>query len=276
MRETQAIIERARRISADIQQLDLAVDPALLQLKPGQSLLVRPYDQDGWDPYLREQWIPVDIQPGKVVVEMPTGHDYAPGDILSVLSPVGQPIPLRPRLQHLLLIADDAMPTPFILLARTLTGGGVAITMVLSGLATRPTPFILLARTLTGGGVAITMVLSGLATRYPLELLSPEVEILHGETDWTWPEQVETFQWADQVLILASSARREEAYHRLYDRITQLRHHDVPEHYVCGMFMQRLACGTGACGACEVPSRGKTRLACTAGPAMDLKRIIFR
>ncbi len=248
MRETQAIIERARRISADIQQLDLAVDPALMQLKPGQSLLVRPYDQDGWDPYLREQWIPVDIQPGKVVVEMPTGRDYAPGDILSVLSPVGQPIPMRPRLQHLLLIADDAMPTPFILLARTLTGGGVAI----------------------------TMVLSGLATRYPLELLSPEVEILHGETDWTWPEQVETFQWADQVLILASSARREEAYHRLYDRITQLRHHDVPEHYVCGMFMQRLACGTGACGACEVPSRGKTRLACTAGPAMDLKRIVFR
>ncbi|MCZ7541921.1 MAG: hypothetical protein M5U29_18805 [Anaerolineae bacterium] len=248
MRETQALIERVRRVSADVQQVDLAVDPALMQLKPGQALFVRRHDQPGWEPYLRELWIPADMHPGRLTVEITSSLDVAPNEIVDVLSPVGRPIPVRPRIQHLLLIADDALPTPFVFLARTLSGGGVAI----------------------------TLVLNGLAARYPLELLSPEVEIVRGDADWSWPDQVATFQWADQVLILAPGYRQADAYGRLLDRLRQIRTHDLPDHYACGLFYDRLACGAGACGACEVRAHDTPLLACTDGPAIDLKRVVFR
>jgi len=247
MRETQAIIERVRRASAELQQLDLAVDRSLVQLRPGQSLLAAALDASGWDPYLREQWIPVELRPGRVTVEVAVGRDYTPGQVVSVLSPVGSPIPTRPGLQHLLLIAEDALPTPFVLLSRGL---------------------------LSGGG-SVVLVLGGRATSYPLEQLSPEIEILRSDTDWKWPDQVETLQWADQVLVLAPGYAQLDTYHRLYDVIGQLRQHDIPDHYVCGMFYPRLACGAGACRSCEVPSRKEALLACEDGPAIDLKRVLF-
>lgn len=247
MREIQAIIERVRRVSADLQQLDLAVDRSLAQIKPGQSLYAALSDSAHWNPYLREQWIPVDLRPGLLTVEMAVGRVYAPGQAVSVLSPVGNPIPTRPGLQHLLLIAEDALPTPFVLLTRSL---------------------------LSGGG-SVVLVLGGRATTYPLEQLSPEIEILRSDTDWKWPDQVETLHWADQVVVLAPGPVQIDTYRRLYDVIGQLRQHDIPDHYVCGMFYPRLACGAGACQSCEVPSRKETLLACADGPAIDLKRILF-
>ena len=249
MRESQALVERVRQVSPEVAQADLAVDPALMQLRAGQALLVRRHDQVGWDPYLRELWIPVEMRPGRLTVELVSQWLPAPGDVLDVLSPVGRPIPVRPRLQHLLLIAEDALPTPFILLARTLSGGGVAI----------------------------TLVLSGLAARYPLELLSPEVEVVRGDLGWPWPEQVQTLQWADQVLVLAPHYRQAEVYGRWLDRVQQVRPEVHPDHFLCGLFYDRLACGAGACGACEVPGRdrGKPLLACTDGPALDLKKVVF-
>ena len=73
MRETQAIIERVRHVGAGIQQIDLAIDAALTQLEPGQSVFGAPFQQAGpttWEPYLRMQWIPVDVLPGRVVIEL--------------------------------------------------------------------------------------------------------------------------------------------------------------------------------------------------------------
>ncbi|MBN1679403.1 MAG: hypothetical protein JW966_03875 [Anaerolineae bacterium] len=248
MRETQAIIERVRQASADHQQLDLAVDPALAQLQPGQSLLARPVDAPITGTaasYLREQWIPVDVQTARITVEVPAQPVYAPGTVISLLSPVGCPIPLRPQSRHLLLIAED----------------------------TAPTPLIFLARRRLADGVAVTLVLGGQATGYPLELLPPEVEILHGETDWTWPDQVDTLTWADQVIALAPSFAYTDAYGSLFNVISQLRHQDIPDDYVCGLFYWRLACGTGACQACQVSCRGRDLLACVDGPAVDLKKV---
>ena len=247
MRETQAIIERARRVSSTIQQLDLAIDAALAQLKPGQSLFISPLERSGWVPYLREQWIPVNIEPGRLTVELPVGAVYSPGHVVSVLGPVGRPITLRPKIHHMLMIAEDAMPTPLIWLARTLTGGGVAV----------------------------TLVLGGHATTYPLELLSPEVEVIHSDTDWKWPDQVEMLQWADQVLVLAPTHTQMDVYARLYDTLSQLRHHDIPDNFVSGLFFHRLACGAGACEACQVPARKGRLLACTDGPAIDLRQVTF-
>lgn len=244
MRETQALIERVRRVSDDVQRVDIAAEPALAHLEPGQSLFVRPLEQPGWDPYLRDQWIPVSIEPGRVVVEIATERDVTPGTVLSVLSPVGRAIPFRSGLLHLLLIADDALPTPFIHAARALTGGGVEV----------------------------TLLMHGAARRYPLELLPPEVEVLHGGEHWSWPDQVEVLNWADQVLVLAPVERQLEVYERLYNTVAQLRSYNIPDGYICGMFAHTLACGAGACGVCMIPS-GKDLLTCVDGPAIDLKRV---
>ncbi len=248
MRETQAIIERVRRVSADLQQIDLGVDRALAQLKPGQSLFAALTENHAYDPYLREQWIPVEILPGRVVVEVSTESAYAPGAVVSLLSPVGRPIPLRPQLTHLLLIAEDTFPTPLVMLARRLIGGGAAV----------------------------TLVLGGQATRYPLEQLPPEIEIIRSNTvDWNWPEQVETLNWADQVIALAPMYAQVDFYARLYEIVAQLRQQAIPDHYLCGLYYPRLACGTGACLACQVPARKEPLLACSDGPALDLKQVKF-
>ncbi len=248
MRETQAIIERVRRVSADLQQIDLSVDRALAQLKPGQSLFAGPTENPSWNPYLREQWIPVDLMSGRATVEVPSGRDYSPGAVVSLLSPVGRPIPLRAPLAHLLLIADDTFPTPLVLLARH---------------AIR-------------GGAAVTLVIGGQAARYPLELLPHEVEIIRRESsDWNWPEQVETLNWADQVIALAPHATHQSVYGKLYDTVSQLRHQVIPDHFVCGLYYPRLACGAGACLACQIPAHKSALLACSDGPAIDLKVVKF-
>ncbi len=244
MRETQALIERVRRVSADVQQVALTIDSALAHLEPGQSITVRPVDQPGWDPYLREQWLPVDVQPGRMVVELPSGRRYAPGTAVTALSPVGRPIPFRDGVRHVLMIADDVLPTPFVHAARTLISAGVEA----------------------------TLLLHGMARRYPLELLPPEIEVIAADAEWSWPDQVEMLNWADQVLALAPEQTQLDIYRRLYETIAQLRSHDIPDGFVCGMFYPRLACAAGACSACMVPSRAAL-LACSDGPAIDLKRV---
>ena len=249
MRETQAIIERVRRVADGIQQIDLAVDAALAQLEPGQSVFALPFEYPTWEPYLRAQWIPVDVLPGRVVVEVqptPNASPYNPGDVVSLLSPVGRPLPIRGKIYHMLLIADDMLPTPFVYLAHKLIGGGVEV----------------------------TLVVGGRAEAYPLDLLPPQIEIIRSSTDWTWPDQVDTLNWADQVLILAPMQTHFEAYRRLYDAINQIRHQAIPDQYVCGLYYPRLACGTGACLGCMIPSK-KQLLACSDGPAIDLKRLNF-
>lgn len=247
MRETQAIIERVRRVSVALQHLELSVDPALAQIQPGQSLLAVALEPDGRAPYLREQWLPVDAQGTHITVERPGTARYLPGVAVSLLAPVGRAIPLRPGARNILLIAEDAAPTP--------------LTWV--------------ARRLVHDGAAVTLVLAGRALEYPLELIPAEVEILRGDTDWSWPEQVEMLTWAEQVIALAPIDTQAEAYGRLYHAIAQLRHNAVPDDFACGLFYQQLACGTGACSACLISVRDGDRLACVDGPVLDLKDVRY-
>lgn len=246
MRETQALVERVRHIGTGIQQIDLSIDQALAQLKPGQSVFAR-LENAGWETVLREQWLPVNLQRNTLTVEMSPADTFSPGQVVSLLSPVGRAFPARPSRSHVLLIVDDTLPTPLVWLARTL-------------IAER---------------LEVTMVLGGAAVRYPLELLPPEVEILRSDAGWTWPEQVETLNWADQVFVLAPAATQMAVYGELYETVRQIRQQLIPENYLCGVFFQRLACGTGACQACQLPSRKGELLACVDGPAIDLRQLEF-
>jgi len=248
MRETQAIIERVRRISPDLQQIELSTDAALSQMLPGQSLFVHLLENTQFAPYLREQWFPIAVAAARLVVELAPQQRYHPGQVVSLLTPLGRPIPVRSGAQHVLLIAQDTLPTPFVLLAQHLLAHEIAV----------------------------TLVLGGTALRYPLELLPPQIEVIHGDTGWSWPEQAQTLGWADQVIALAPPYAQSAIYGALYETIGQLRPGELPDGYALGLFHQPLACGTGACQACQVACHGGDVLACADGAAVDLKRVVFR
>jgi hypothetical protein len=158
MKDTQAIIERVRRINADVQHLELAVDDSLTKIKPGQSLLVRvaPFNpnfaDEIWHPYLREQWYPVNMVNNKLLIERPTSIRYEPGQIVNAMGLIGQPIRFRKTARTVLLIAYNTPPT--------------ALLMTI--------PWLL------GNKIAVTLVLLGSATDYGTQHLPPEIEVIRG------------------------------------------------------------------------------------------------
>lgn len=241
LKETQAIIERVTLINETHQRLHLSVDPHLLSLKAGQSLLVRS-DGQGFDPYLRERWFPVAIGKNEVVVERPLTSRYEPGGVISVIAPIGQPYRFRKQLRNVLFIACDTEPTPLVM----------------------PMLPLLINR------VSVTLLLLGRAADYHTQHLPPEVEVLHGEADWTWPNRVTTVGWSDQAFIVAPPAEETAYFARALQVFRELRAEIVPQ-YLLGVFQSALPCGVGACGACLVRMKGgDPAYACTDGPALDL------
>ncbi len=245
-KEARATIERVRRISSRLQRLELGVEEGLSHLKPGQMLLARLHE-DRWDPYLPERWVPVAVDGRTITIERPARNHYAPGQVVSVLGPVGAPFPMRYNLRNLLLIALDTMPTPLLFL------GGLAIRSKIS----------------------VTLVLSGVASEYPLEVLPEEVEVIEGDLDNGWPNQVTTVGWADQVIAAANPAYYNTLYPALLRKIHELRA-EVPRRYLLGIFDLPMACGVGTCQGCGVSCHtGGDRLICVDGPALDLEEVNF-
>ncbi len=253
MKDTQAIIERVRRVNPDVQHLELAVDEALTRIKPGQSLLVRVapfsahFTEEHWDPYLREQWYPVNMVNNKLVIERPTGTRYEPGQIVNAMGLIGQPIRFRKTARTVLLLAYNTPPT--------------ALLMTI--------PWLL------GNKIAVTLVLLGNAVDYGTQHLPPEVEVIRGsagteEQTLIWPNQVLTAGWADQVLVVVSKDDERLRFKRVMDLFENMRR-EVPKNYLFGVFQPTLACGIGACWCCALKMQGmEDKLVCTEGPAFDL------
>jgi hypothetical protein len=247
MRETQAIIERVSRLSDSVQRLHLAVEDSLLQIKPGQSLLARMLPER-WDPYLREQWWPVGILEGQLVVERPGNLGYEPGQAVSLLGPVGQPFRYKRNLRNVLLIADHALPIPLLMAVPALISNRVSVTLVLAGMEAR---------------------------RYPTQVLPPEVEVIHADDDLGWPKQVMTFGWADQIFATVNADDEMGRMQRIWTRIRALRA-EIPQYYLFAVAQPILPCGAGACGACLVTLReGAICTVCLDGPAIDMTKLPF-
>jgi dihydroorotate dehydrogenase electron transfer subunit len=244
MRETQGIIERAIRINAELSRLEVAVDFASGSIRPGQYFLARP--RPTWEPYLRERWEPVSLEAGRLSVDRRPEDVLTPGMAVDLLGPCGKPVPLRDGAERLLCIADDAAPSPLVALICACIEAGKAV----------------------------TVVLGGEAQRYPLGELPPQVEVLHKSEAWAWTEQVDTLQWADQVIALAPPHLALERYAELWQTVNQLRA-PLPQGFALGFFTGPMPCGTGACGACLVRGRRGDIYACTEGPAIDLSRVDF-
>ena len=246
MRETQAYIERIKRVNRGYQRLELAVDHALTAMHAGQALLVRriekDYEAEQWDPYLRDLWFPVDVQASNIlVVEQPARAHFVPGQLLSVIGPVGNPFRFRQKLRNILLIAYE----------------------------TPPAPLLLMLPRLLAKQVSVTMILMGAAREYETDHLPQELEVIQADDDLSWPDMVMTLGWADQVFVLVGQGD-ELAYFGEIMRQIRERRNDVPANYIFGVFQRQLPCGVGACHACMLSMRGASKLQCLDGPAFDL------
>ena len=251
MKETEAIIERVRRINNDFQHLEIAVDEGLWRIKPGQSFLARPpEDETSWSPYLRERWWPVNIGEGKLVVERPATEDYDPGQLMNLIGLVGQPYRFRRTLRNVLLIAYDTPPTPLLMTI----------------------PWLL------GNKISVTLVLAGTARTYNTQHIAQEVEVVMCDDDeddpLKWADQVMTIGWADQVFSAVGRDDESERFKKVLDKFTDLRN-GVPQNYLFGVFQMPIPCGAGACQACMIKMLKGTYLACMDGPAFDLTQVLL-
>jgi len=252
MKDSPAIIERIRRLNANYQQLDLAIeDESLRQIRPGQSLLARlvpPHaEEDTWDPYLREQWWCVGTTAsGALIVERPATSEYTPGQIVSVLGPIGSPYRFRRSLRNVLLIAYD----------------------------TEPIPLTITAPLLKKHNISTTLVLLGKARDYDTTHLDEEIEIITGDGNLNWDEMVMTLGWADQVFVVVGQDDEMMRFAEVVRIITERRNH-IPDNYLFGVFQPIQPCGIGACMACMIRTKEGLQAVCTKGPAFDLKQVLL-
>jgi hypothetical protein len=245
MHESPAIIERVRRINAKIQHVELAVQSSLAEMIAGQSLLVR-LNSQVWDPYLREQWWPVDFAPGRLIIERPGDVRYEPGREIAALGPVGEPFRFRRTLRHVLLVAYDTPPT-------------ILLSII---------PMLLAVRS------SITLVLAGSAITYETRHLPPEVEVIHGDADLNWPNRVMMVGLVDMVFVVVRPDDEILRMSKVWSVFSASRS-EIPRNYLFGVFNPVLPCGAGACGACMIRLRQGTALTCINGPAVDLTRVVL-
>lgn len=251
MRETQAYIERIRRVSRDYQRLELAVDKSLSALLAGQAVLARRVEKDyevqHWHPYLRELWFPVEILDSNIiVVERPAAFDYQPSQLLSLIGPVGKPFRFRRKLRNVLLIVYD----------------------------TPPTSLLMMLPALLSNDASVTMVMMGTARLYDTSHLPVEIEIVHADDDLSWQDMVMTLGWADQVFVLVGSSDELGNFSDVMALVRE-RRNDVPANYIFGVFQRQLPCAVGACYACVLRSKEGSKLQCVDGPAFDLTTLQF-
>lgn len=240
MLEAQAIIERVRRVAATVQRLDIAADTAHRNIGPGQLFLARSHDV--YAPYLREPWIPVGRAGQHLVIERPANRIYTPGQVVSLIGPVGRPLDPPPSVRNLLLVAYEFTPAALLMLADAI---------------------------LSRKG-AVSLALIGRAADYPVEALPAEVEVVRAAAEEAWTDRNKMLTWADQVVAVALPNDANTLYTRLVDQIRAVRLELTPD-YAFGLFHGPMPCGVGACQACLVTlSDGADVPACVEGPTFDL------
>lgn len=239
MKETTGLIEKISLPNATHQHLELAVDASLQSLKAGQFVMARASEL--WEPYLRVPWIPVDLRAGRLIIERPVEETYRVGQSVSLIGECGQQVRFRKGVRNVLFIAYNTAPTPLLM------------------------PIRLLLR----NKVSTTLVLLGKATDYGTTHLPPEVEVIHGDMDLNWPNQVMTVGWADQVFVCVDQDDEQYRFAQIYERMGE-RRNEIPKNYLFGLFQSGMACGFGVCDACAVRVSGEVQLACMHGCAFDL------
>jgi dihydroorotate dehydrogenase electron transfer subunit len=250
------VVER-RAVADRLTLLWLSAPEVSGRARPGQFTMLRL--GDGFDPFLaRPFWIHrvrdgADGEELALLIEA-VGRVTAllcraePGWPLRLLGPLGRAVPLRPGVRNLLLVADGAGIAPLVWLADEETVRGRSVTLLLGGRS----------------GEQL----------YPLELLQPEVEVAVATDDGSRGRRGSVAElvgdyatWADEIVACGPV----ELYRALAGVLRRLLWRRP-----CQVLLQvPIACGTGLCGDCAVPTRRRgTALACRVGPAFDLHDLV--
>jgi dihydroorotate dehydrogenase electron transfer subunit len=216
------------------------------RLQPQFSLNDESAEADNSGSAAFDRWdllIPPDDDPGYRWLER-----LDPGSTVNLIGPMGQGFTLSPQTRNLLVLTEpDRLAALLPVIDQMLDQNG-RVTLVLHDVQrSNPTPLLALLP------------------------IAVEVHLAHSFDQWR--QQIDdSVAWADQIcaavprstyLTLSESIRRRRF--RLEPGFTQV------------LVEADLACGTGACLACVVPSaNGGVTRACVHGPVMDLTRLVER
>ncbi len=171
-----------------------------------------------------------------------------PGSSVNLIGPLGQGFDLSAQTRNLLVLAEPARLAALLPVIDHMLDQNGRVTLILHDVQrSNPTPML---------------------TMLPLAV---EVHLAHSFDQWR--QQVDdSVPWADQICAALPSS----TYLSLAETI-RLRRFRLESDFVQMLVEADLACGTGACLACVVPSaNGGVTRACVHGPVMDLARLVGR
>jgi dihydroorotate dehydrogenase electron transfer subunit len=238
-----AIIKAKAEPMAGVHLLYLHCPTIAAATSPGQFVMVR--SSASIDPYLRFP-LPVHrLQADGIALLVPAGRALTwliqrrVGDEVDLLGPGGRALDLR-RKQPIALIAQGAGVAPLACIADRAQGA-----------------IALLLQAATTGQV------------YPRELLPRSIEyqpFIGTGDDEGWQKGLTSMAvWAQAIYAAGSDAFYRQLRVRLGDGILQ-KQHGLVQVWTNG----DLACGSGACRGCAIPTRHGLRWRCQDGPFMDL------
>jgi dihydroorotate dehydrogenase electron transfer subunit len=246
----------ARPATDRLHWLALRAPELAREVRAGQFLMIRCASPGVSDPMLRRALFVAAAEPalGQIALLF-TADDIGlrwltrcrPGEQIDILGPFGRPLGVDARTRTLLLVGEGPGLPALMLAAREVLGRGGSATLI----AAAPEPALL----------------------PPAWLLPGEIEYQSGIGQATELLADQTYRpaiaWADQLI----SALPIDQAPRLRDSIRAGRIR-WDRGFASVLLQQAIPCGTGVCSACALDLRKGPRLACTDGPAFDLREVV--
>lgn len=252
------VVVGVRPVSDQLSWLELAAPELSAAAQAGHFLMLRCRPEGAADPLLRRACFlaSADRAAGRIALLLPTAEPgtrflagLAAGTVVDALGLFGKPFLLDSRTSSLLLVGAGPGLAPLLLLARDAARRGAAVTLLAAAAeGLLPPPFLLPPeveyRSLNGPATGV------------LDLLVAEGNV----PPLLWADQLVAALPLSLVTPLADAVRG--ARYRWEAGFAQV------------LVERQIACGYGACGSCAIETRKGWRLACSDGPAFDLRALL--
>lgn len=227
--------------------------------RPGQFVQILSRDPGATDPLLRRPYSIYRVDPvarAMTVLVRPYGRgsawlcDQPEGASIDVMGPLGTPFQVRPKTQHLLMVAGGVGAAPLLMLAEDAVGQGRQVTYLM-------------------GAQDESQLLPASELPEEVEYVVATIDGSRGHTGFVTDLVPTYLGWADQVF----SCGPEPMFRSLREVVHRHRLGDRPD---VQMAVERpMACGIGACLGCVVETRHGMRTACVDGPAFDMDELLW-
>jgi dihydroorotate dehydrogenase electron transfer subunit len=233
--------------------LEVQAPQLVRSVQPGQYCMLRCCASEASDPLLRRPFFVASREPergtcGFLIYERGRGSRWLTklqaGMELDILGPLGRGWTLRPQVRNLLLIGEEPLLGALLSLVRSALEAEIAVTLL--------------------------HFVNDLERAYPPALLPPEIEysVVSGldKPKGVAAQLADYLTWADaascsvtaatlEMLVSTGSRWREKSFAQV-------------------ILAPPLPCASGACLACQVETRQRSRLVCCDGPVFALSELI--